>query len=499
MRPSTKPSRGLLSGAMLSRATVSRATVSRAMLSGGMLAGAMLALSAQAAVAQKPVPVRDLSPADARSTENFGNIFGVRALKDGGVLVNDGVRRQLVILDPTFTKRTVVVDSVAEGGQSYGPRAAPLIPYLADSSLFVDGTSLSLLVLDPFGKVAHVMSAPKPSDLRFLASSASGVDAQGNLVYRAPIMMTRNASAVPTAPGTMPAPPQPPDSSSVVRASFETRTVDTVGRVKTQGGTSVNMTQGPDGKMQVLMKINPLTTVDEWAVLSDGSLAFVRGHDYHIDWIKPDGSKFSSPKLPFDWKHLTDGDKQALIDSARTAQEKAQADAKTAAGAAANGARAGAEMAAVAGMAAASGGGGGETRVVVMSGGGGGAGGGGSAMAFSAGGPGGAMSVTTKLEFVPLKEIPDYYPAIRAGATKADLDGNLWILPTTSAQATAGELVYDVVNNKGELFQRVRLPVGRSIAGFGHNGVVYLMHRDPVTTGWFLERTKILNNARSAE
>ncbi len=97
---------------------------------------------------------------------------------------------------------------------------------------------------------------------------------------------------------------------------------------------------------------------------------------------------------------------------------------------------------------------------------------------------------TPTLEFVPLKEMPDYQPPIRSGAAKADLDGNLWILPTTSAQSKAGELVYDVVNSKGELFQRVRLPVGRSIAGFGHKGVVYLMYRDG-TTGWFLERTRI--------
>jgi len=469
----------------------------RPTISASLFVSGMLALSAQTVLAQKPVPVRDLSPADAKTTEYFGNIFGLRQLKDGGVLVNDGIRRQLVTLDPTFTKRTVVVDSVAEGGQSYGPRASPLIPYLADSSLFVDGTSLSLLVLDPTGKIAHVMSAPKPSDLRFLASAASGVDAQGNLIYRAPLIMTRSTSSVSTAPGAAPATPQPPDSSTIVRANFETRTVDTVGRVKTQGGTSMNMTQGPDGRMQMTMRINPLSTVDEWAVLSDGTLAFVRGHDYHIDWIKPDGKTFSSAKLPFDWKRLTDEDKQALIDSARTAQEKQMADSKAAAAApGANAARAGADIAMVSAMAA--GGGGGEMRVVVSGApGGGGSVGGASVMAFG-GGPGGAQAITTKMEFVPLKEIPDYYPAIRAGATKADLDGNLWILPTTSAQAKSGELVYDVINNKGELFQRVRLPVGRSIAGFGHNGVVYLMYRN-ADLGWALERTRILNNGRAAE
>ncbi|MGV3711274.1 MAG: hypothetical protein ACO1Q7_20810 [Gemmatimonas sp.] len=470
-----------------------------------LASGLLLALSAGTSMAQKPIPIRELSAPDAKSTESFGNIFGVRPLKNGGVLVNDGIRRQLVTLDASLGNRTVVVDSVTEGGQSYGPRASPLIPYLADSSLFVDGTSLSLLVMDPNGKVSHVMSAPKPGDLRFLASATSGVDAQGNLVYRAPMIVTRNASSVPSAPGSAPSIPPIPDSSSIVRASFESRMVDTVGRIKTQAGTRTNLVQGPDGKMQATMTINPVSVIDDWAVLSDGSIAFVRGHDYHIDWISPDGKAFSSPKLPFDWKRLTDEDKQALIDSARTAQEKALADAKVAASAGgANGARAGAEMAAMGGTM--------EVRMVVQGGPGGppptSGGGGGQSMSFSSSGPGGpvmmgpgatSMSFTPKIEFVPMKEIPDYYPAIRNGAAKADLDGNLWILPTTSARSASGELVYDVVNNKGELFQRVRLPAGRSIAGFGHNGVVYLMSRDAASGTWSLERTKILNNGRAAE
>jgi hypothetical protein len=72
----------------------------------------------------------------------------------------------------------------------------------------------------------------------------------------------------------------------------------------------------------------------------------------------------------------------------------------------------------------------------------------------------------------------------------ADLDGNLWILPTSSAQSQHGELVYDVVNPKRGLFERVRLPIGRSIAGFGKGGVVYLQAGD-LATGFTLERATV--------
>jgi hypothetical protein len=422
-------------------------------------------------------------------------------LAGGKVLVNDGARRRLLMLDEKLSNPKVVIDSVSESGNSYGPRAAPLIPYLGDSTLFVDGTSLSLLVIDPFGKVAHVMSAPKPGDLRFLAGGTSGVDKLGNLIYRGAQVTTVQQNHGPAAPAAAPTITQPPDSAPILRANFDTRAVDTIGRVKVPNGTRMSVTHGADGKTSMRMIVNPLVTVDDWAVLSDGTVAFIRGHDYHIDWLKTDGSKVSSPKLPFDWKRLTDDDKQKLIDSARTVADKAAADAKANVG---KPGTAGAEAAGVERFVAAIGGGGGAMGAggitVTRSGGGGdhggGTGTGGADHAYLSGPGAGRSAAVTQIEYVPLNQIPDYYPAIRPGAAKADLDGNLWILPTTSAQAKAGELIYDVVNNRGELFQRVRLPIGRSIAGFGRNGVVYLMYREG-SIGWYLERTKVLTDTRA--
>lgn len=365
-------------------------------------------VTAVPAQAQQAVPVRELSEVDAKSSGHFGAIFNLRQLPNGKVLINDAVRRQVVMLDDKLSNPIVVIDSVSEGSNSYGPRAAPLIPYLSDSTLFVDGTSLSLLVIDPFGKVAHVMSAPKPQDLRFLAGGASGVDGQGNLVYRGAMVVQAGRGAGPAPAGGNAAPimAQPPDSAPILRANFDTRAVDTVGRVKIQSGTRVSVTPGADGKMQMKMTVNPLMTVDDWAVLSDGSIAFVRGHDYHIDWIRPDGSTMTSAKLPFDWKRLTDDDKQKLIDSARTDAEKRAADAR------ANPGRGGAElverMAATAGMggAVAAGGGGGMQVMVRVDGAAMGGGGG----TFTAapggpGGPGGFQMGTPVVEYVPLNEI----------------------------------------------------------------------------------------------
>jgi hypothetical protein len=78
------------------------------------------------------------------------------------------------------------------------------------------------------------------------------------------------------------------------------------------------------------------------------------------------------------------------------------------------------------------------------------------------------------INMVPISEIPDYRPAFGTGAMKADLDGNLWI---RTSKVHNGGPVYDVVNRRGVLIDRVAFPFGRVIAGFGA-GVVYMGVRD---------------------
>ena len=70
-----------------------------------------------------------------------------------------------------------------------------------------------------------------------------------------------------------------------------------------------------------------------------------------------------------------------------------------------------------------------------------------------------------------LADLPDYVPPFTRGAVLADGDGNIWVRTTTLVQ---GQPVYDVINSKGELVDRVQLPPFRSIAGFAP-GVVYLV------------------------
>ena len=213
---------------------------------------------------------------------------------------------------------------------------------------------------------------------------------------------------------------------------------------------------GSDGKMSIVYTLDPLRSVDEFAVLSNGSVAFVRGHDYHVDWLRADEALAATPKVPFEWKQRTDDDKTRLMDSVRIAQNALLAN--------------GYPMAEMmfttpceagpppAGASGRSGGGGGGDAPPRD--------------------PNGCYQISTNLVAAgvgilrppspPLADltrhglIDDYEAPIRPGSTVADLDGNLWILPRTTTLARKGELVYDVVNAKGELFERVRLPLGRA-------------------------------------
>ncbi len=80
-----------------------------------------------------------------------------------------------------------------------------------------------------------------------------------------------------------------------------------------------------------------------------------------------------------------------------------------------------------------------------------------------------------RISFVEPSELPDdYKPPFSGAATRVDAEGNLWIRTT---QNLNGLPVYNIIDRKGELIDRVQLPPGRVIAGFGAGGVIYLGFR----------------------
>ena len=429
--------------------------------------------------AQTLPPVRPLGATVARSTEPMSAVTTAVPLPGGKVLVNDILKRRVLLLDSTLSQVTVVADSTSSTANAYGARAGGLISYRGDSALFIDPASVSMLVINPDGKITRVMSAPRAQDVGFLAGGMSGFpgfDAKGRLVYRAQPQF-RMASPGRGATSGGPMIPELPDSAPVVRFDLAARSLDTAGFFKIYR-PQMNVTQTPDGRISMSSKQNPIPTVDDWALLSDGTIAFVKGADYSIHWVDPDGSKRTTGKVPYEWQRLDDSGKTALLDSARKAMEEAQE-------------RMRAQMAAGGGPMAIAGMAGAEVGMRVTVGGGGGAapparGGGDGRGAAPA--PGGMRVELPPVNLVNIDELPDYRPAFTSGSARGDLDGNLWVR-TTSPVGNEGP-IYFVINKKGDVIDRVQLPQSRTIAGFGKNGDVFLAVRDAEGNAR-IERAKI--------
>jgi hypothetical protein len=434
-----------------------------------------LSIACAAPLAAQAPAVRLIAAPDAQSKPVFGIVPAVRPLPNGSLLVNDVLKRQLTMLDQALTGTTVIADSSASAVNSYGIRGGGLVPYFADSTLFVDPAGLSMFVLDPAGKIARVASVPRSQDASAIGTntlSNPGLDAKGRLVYRAGMTFGRPAGAMPGAGrgnGNTPfAFPEPPDSSAIVRVDLVSRKLDTAAFFKI-AKLKMEMKQLENGGMSMTSMQNPLPLIDDWALLADGSIAIVRGQDYHVDFVNADGSISSGSKIPFDWQRLTDEAKVAVIDSATKAAEAARA---AMAQAMANG---GPMPVAAAG---------GAPQMVfnmTTSVGGGGGGGGGAQRMMS--GPGGQPSAPS---FIPANELPDYRPAFGPGAVRGDADGNVWVRTSAVRTGSAGS-IYDVINRRGELIDRIQLPAGRQIVGFGKGGVVYMSARD--ASGSWIERS----------
>ena len=428
------------------------------------LLGGAIAPTARAQQQSSRPPLRPLGPTLATS-DAMGAVAAVQALPGGRLLVNDPARRRVVLLDSMLKEVAVVADTTAVTKNAYGGQNGGLIPFRGDSALFVDPQSLSMLVIDPAGKIARIMAAPRANDVFFLLGGPMGnpgFDAKGRLVYR----MMGGMRGGPRAPGQPMTPPVLPDSVPIVRYDLTARKLDTAAFVKVYA-PRFNVVQTEGGGMRMSSYINPLPEVDDWAVLPDGTIAVVR-KDYHVDFVDADGTRTSGPKIPFDWQRLTDSMKVAIIDSSKAAFERMRAGGPGA-------------------------GPGGGNRMVVATGPGGpppgGAPGGavpmiviredvgGAAPPRRGGAAGeGPASGPPPMSFVQPSELPDYRPAFSNGSVRADADGKLWVRIMSPKPASGPE--YDVIDRSGKLVDRVVLPAATTIAGFAPGGIVYLGVRD---------------------
>lgn len=382
------------------------------------------------------VPIRQLSAAEAVTSEKLPVLPVVRPLSDGHVILLQG--RRVLLFDADLKSSTVAMDSTVLTSGPLTGLPPTIVPGLADTTYVLDMGSASLLTIEPSGKMGRMMALPRAGDaslLQSFASITSQFDPKGRLVYRGffprpPSTMVNGRIELPAAPDTFP----------IVRADFDSRTADTLAVVRVPS-SSRRTTAMVDGRAVSKSTIYPFPIVDVWTMLPDGTIAILRGADYHLDWVGPDGARSSTPKMPFDWRRITDDEKAHIIDSVTVVQARSR-----------------------------------ERMDSMLK-----------AQNLDRASNSITSSSIYNVDVAPSSALPDYYPSVRDGAMRADPDGNLWILPTTSSAAQGGGLLYDIVNRKGEVFERVQLPPRCSLAGLGKGRAVYLM-----CVG-VLERRRVIN------
>jgi len=477
-----------------------------------------------------PLPgpaIRRIESAQFISTEQLGAISGIRHLSDGRVLLNDGTRRRLLLLDSALSLVSVVLDSLTDVQNAYGTRAGTIIAYRGDSTMFIDPATLAMLVLDASGNIARVRAVPRAQDMNAISnpsfqSGVPGFDAEGRFIYRIAAVAAPLAVAPP--PG-IPYFPSPPDSAFIIGVHLDTRKADTLGVVRIPK-LVYSFRMEPEGYYGLNVVPNPLPLTDDWALLANGHIAFVRGQDYRVEYRAPGGAMSSSDKLPFPWVRLADDDKVRFADSAKGVQvANAQRDFSTQMIAWSNllnkpypasftvapnytppaglpkdwilpkgvafpanyvpacppgvtpppfGAMPTAAM--PAGVSATP------------------------ASAPASATPAAAASAPincTQTYFsemygngytppaptyraptlVKASDLPDYKPPVTLGSVRADGDGKLWVR-TMPMRPTPGGTVFDVIDSTGVMVDRIQLPPGYQLVGFGAGKIVYLSNRD---------------------
>jgi hypothetical protein len=476
----------------------------------GPMESRALRIPASAPVSQ-PAQARPLGPVVAKSTMTLGAAAELVSLSDGRVVVGDPTRRLVFILDAMLANPKLVMDSAfAEGvggrltslefivdGQSKGGRGAPvasqglrvvgrsgnddgtappklrgrarnfLVSFRGDSSLWFDGATESFLVIDPAGKIARPMLAPRLIAFTDYQPEWAPFNWGGGIVYKVlPIgmggLVTPN-NRRPTAAEKWPVwkPPTTwsgPDTSfsverdslMVVRTRFDSPRVDTLDMLAmgvVNGYRTLNGRVVQTGSHRV---VEPLRFVDQVIATSDGYIVTLHVRDYRLEWFAPDGQR-TSQKLPHAIRPITSEARRSLIDSlgkltagdldeidsylkkwtsdsARLGRAPVNADAPLRPPPEA---RPSFE----------------ERRGQVVD----------SAVRYLAG-----------------SIFPDHYPPVPSqDALRADADGNVWI-----QQALPGKPDYtewEVVSRTRGPIDRVRIPRTREIAGFGKGGFVYLI------------------------
>ncbi len=367
------------------------------------------------ALATSPADARSqdyvLGEAEATFPEAFSFVATARELPDGTLLVADPLARELVVVDmDAGTKR--VIGREGQGPEEYRQPDA-VWPLPGDSTLLVDLGNGRLTVLGPdlaFRSTSPIaMGEPGPGR-EFILAMPQGVDGRGRVYAQAMGRMGMGAAL--------------PDSAAILRLDRGSESADTLGMFKLPERT--RQTAGGANNQRVSIQDIPLSPQDAWGVAADGSVALARSGDYHLEWVRPDGSVQRGAPVEYDPVRIRKAEKE--------------------------------EWAADQGRA----GGGVSIGVQMMNG--------AMSMSLSRGGGSGATGESDLDQY----EWPDDKPPFYGSRIPVDGARHAWVRRHVRAGAPS---LYDVFGPDAEHVGTVQLADGRRVIGFGSEAL-YAVHFD---------------------
>lgn len=207
----------------------------------------------------------------------------------------------------------------------------------------------------------------------------------------------------------------------VVRWSARTGGIDSVARIAVR---PLDVGARPTTGAMLIRAAYPAE--DWWAVSDDGWIAIVRAEPYQVDWVRPDGSRFSHPPIPYERERITATHRRAW-----------------------------AQM----------------------------VGSGAPVVTFSDGRESRSSQMATGTVRESDFEFPEYLPPVAPNGVAIDPRGRAWIRRYGAADVPAR---FDVVGRDGSRREAL-LPPGRRIVGFGER-VLYAIREDPATGLQYVER-----------
>lgn len=380
-------------------------------------AAALFAVTAAAALVPlalvAQVPTRTLSRPELTLDESFSAVTGFRELRDGRILVADAREKTFRLFDPR-TGASSPVGREGKGPAEWG-NLSRLHALPGDSTLMEDAINDRFLVIAPDGRTLSTWRLPDGSIVSF--STLRGVAGHQMIFER-------------QRPSATPGPRSPaPGIADILRYDRRTQRIDTIGELARPKGeiSYVRMLEG--GMIQSVTNM-PFAALDQVVVAPDGRVAAVRGAPYRVDWIAVDRSVTRGPVADAPRVRVTSAERKAFLESqVRPGQ-------------------------------------------IIVSG---PAGGPPQSTASRGAARGGAMAIPPGAMDIGDVTWPEQKPPFLSGAALAAPDGRVWVQRTRAHDDSVA--TYDVFDASGKVVERVALPRGARLVGFGE-GAVWLARPD---------------------